>query len=287
MLGIKISIIIPSFNQGSFIEKAIKSVLDQGCDKTELIIIDGGSTDNSVEIMRKYDKDITYWESKKDRGQSHAINKGLKKITGDFWAYLNSDDYYLPNTFNQVIEAFNNGARWVTGSSAYVNSQYQVVEDLIPEPVHSLKEALIRFVGPKRPISIEASNFMHRSVLDEFGHYREDLHYCMDYEYNLRLFRKGIKPIVVNSHLSHALLHEESKTVSSKSKFLKEEYLIIQELVSELDADDKIEILSKWNDYPFWNTLSDKKSVPAWIKFIASNFLKKGRIRPVLAQLIK
>src|SRR5690606_33280720 len=90
----KITIVTPSYNQGQFIEDTIRSVLLQGYPNFEYIIMDGNSTDDTLEIIKKYEPWITYWESTSDRGQAHAINKGLERATGDIWAYINSDDYY-------------------------------------------------------------------------------------------------------------------------------------------------------------------------------------------------
>jgi glycosyltransferase involved in cell wall biosynthesis len=89
----KISILTPSYNQGQYIEQTIQSILSQNYPNLEYIVIDGGSTDNTVEILKKYDQHITYWVSEKDRGQSHAINKGIEKCTGVLFNWLNSDDY--------------------------------------------------------------------------------------------------------------------------------------------------------------------------------------------------
>ena len=104
----KISIVMPSFNQGNFIEQSILSILNQSYPNLQLIIIDGGSSDHSIEIIKKYERFIYYWESQKDEGQSDALNKGFKKANGEIFGWLNSDDLYMPDVFNYLAEAFKN-----------------------------------------------------------------------------------------------------------------------------------------------------------------------------------
>src|SRR5687768_13083798 len=102
----KISIITPSYNQGRFIEETILSVINQNYPNLEYIIIDGGSTDNTVEIIRKYEQHLAYWVSEKDGGQSEAINKGFKKATGDIVCWINSDDFFMPGALSKVADCF-------------------------------------------------------------------------------------------------------------------------------------------------------------------------------------
>jgi glycosyltransferase involved in cell wall biosynthesis len=119
----KISIVTPSFNQVQFIEETILSVISQNYPNLEYIIIDGGSTDGSVDIIKKYEKHLTYWVSEPDHGHGHALNKGFAKSTGEIMAWINSDDKYYPYTFGTVAEIFNkfSDINWIQGKNSWID----------------------------------------------------------------------------------------------------------------------------------------------------------------------
>lgn len=123
-----ISVITPSYNQGQYLEQTIDSVLSQNYPKLEYIIIDGGSTDNSVAIIKKYEKYLTFWQSKPDKGQSDAINVGLKMASGQISSWLNSDDYYLSGCLNNVSHSYqkNNKASFYYGNGFRVDEKGKI-----------------------------------------------------------------------------------------------------------------------------------------------------------------
>ncbi len=182
----KISIITPSFNQGQFIEETIRSVLLQNYPNLEYIVIDGGSSDNTIEIIRNYESHLAYWISEKDRGQSEAINKGFKKSSGEIVAWLNSDDVYLPGTFNEVVNFFNNNPDI---SVVYGDFKNSYDDDHTQDHIVKCGEfSFIRLL--KRDFIGQPSVFFRRDVLFEAGLLDETLHNSLDYDLLLKLALK-------------------------------------------------------------------------------------------------
>jgi glycosyltransferase involved in cell wall biosynthesis len=178
----KISIITPSYNQGQFLEETISSVLSQDYPNLEYIVIDGGSKDQSVDIIRKYASSLTYWISEKDSGQSEALNKGFKRATGDIVTWLNSDDVYLPGTLLKIAKHFteNPESTLLHGKTIVFGEGLKDEERGAPEEeLASLYLAYIPFPQP--------SSFFRRHVLTELGYLDESLQYGMDFDLLARI----------------------------------------------------------------------------------------------------
>ncbi len=217
----KISIITPSYNQGQYIEQTITSVLDQGYPNLEYLVFDGGSTDNTVEIIKKYEKHISYWESKKDKGQSDAINKGFHKATGEIINWLNSDDYYEKDTLYKVASVFNDPAINVYGGRSHV---FGIGKEYMNYGSDLYANNLFKTVGWARIDQPET--FFRHSVLKEIGYLNDFLHFTMDKEMWMRyLLKYGLSGIYKsNDVLVHYRLHDNSKSVSLQKGFTEETY---------------------------------------------------------------
>ena len=165
----KISIVTPSFNQGQFIERTNQSVLDQEYSNLEYIIIDGGSTDNSVEIIKKYNKYLSYWISEPDNGQTHALNKGIIKATGEIFSFLNSDDMYMPDVLKIVGEFFNENPDKSVLCGGF--REIDVNDKFIREKT-KLPEITWEDIVLSRTYQPQAATFWRTSVFDKVGIFR-------------------------------------------------------------------------------------------------------------------
>ena len=207
--GMKISVVTPSYNQGAYLEATLRSLIDQNYPDLEMIVIDGGSTDGSVEIIQRYAPQLSYWESAKDRGQSDALNKGFTHVHGDIWSWLNSDDLLEPGTLQRVAEAFRQDpdVGVVYGDCVYVAQDGETVVDKY------LVEQFSRLGLLARCFLAQPSCFFRTSMVSP--NVRADLHYCMDYDLALRTAARGVKFHYVPEVFSRYRLHDESKSISA------------------------------------------------------------------------
>lgn len=203
-----ISVITPSFNQARFINHTIQSVLNQNYAQLEYIIIDGGSTDNTLNVLHKYN-DCLNWISEPDEGQAQAINKGLKKSTGQIIAWLNSDDIYLPGTLHQVAEFFNQhpDIDIIYGDYYLIDVHDNVVlrKREIPFDYNILLYGLDYISQP--------TVFFRRKMLEQVGYLDESLNYGLDWEYWLRIASHGGKFAQIPHYLAATRWHSTAKTL--------------------------------------------------------------------------
>jgi glycosyltransferase involved in cell wall biosynthesis len=203
----KISVITPSYNQGQFLEETITSVIGQFYPNLEYIIMDGGSTDNSVEIIKKYEKHLTYWTSAKDGGQASAINAGFARATGDILCWLNSDDTYLPGTLFHVSKMLDTQQGQVLfGNTYYMTEGYARARgtDLNEYYPHTRLGYCDYITQP--------SSFWTRNAWSQVGSLHEQYNYVFDWDWFIRAEKKAVyfKPTV--KYLSVYRFHADHKT---------------------------------------------------------------------------
>lgn len=210
----RISIVTPSYNQGKFIEEAIRSVLLQGYPNLEYIIIDGGSTDNSVEVIKKYESHLAYWISEKDNGQAHAINKGLKVSTGSILGWINSDDLYARNVFEEISEKLRNNQHYVLvhGNRILINESSQVTGfSYLPPFVPHITQYVI----------CSETVFWRRTAMEQVGLLKENLQFAMDLEFFGRLYFCG-KFLKTANYLGYFRCYKSNKSSTMSHIRMKE-----------------------------------------------------------------
>ncbi len=227
----KISIVTPSFNQGHFLEETIRSVLLQNYPNLEYIIIDGGSNDNSVDIIKKYEPWLSYWVSEKDNGQAHALNKGLERCTGEIFNWINSDDYLTAGSLKIIAENIDN---FDALAGAVMNF------DAISETVIQSAELLVKKMinGDMTVIYQQPGTWLRTEKLKHVGRLNENLLYCFDWLMTINYLNKYPKINYVTETLAQFRLHKESKTVKHGAEFRREMLLISLTLMYHEDYRD-------------------------------------------------
>jgi len=213
----KISIVTPSFNQGQYLEQTIQSVVNQDYPNFEYIIIDGGSTDNTTDVIKKYQKKISYWISESDNGQSHAINKGIQKCSGEIVTWLNSDDQYFSNSVLREVAKFfleNKCLDVCYGNNVYIDAGSRLL--YVRKGIPYFSKRLLRVWNYIHQPTV----FLRRRVVEEFK-IDESLHYVMDYEYWIRI-SQTYKFGYINVLISASRWHAQCKTIGRASEFSSE-----------------------------------------------------------------
>jgi|ERR1035437_758867 glycosyltransferase involved in cell wall biosynthesis len=206
----KISVITPSFNQGQFLEETLLSVINQNYSNLEYIVIDGGSTDNSVEIIKKYEQHLAFWISEKDSGQSEAINKGFKRATGDIICWLNSDDILVPDALNKVVNCFkeNKDLDLLVGYTVIIDKISCIITGLfiLKQKKWYAKHGIYYVNQP--------AMFWKRRMFETVGFLREDFQASMDTEFLIRIFEKNFNIGHLGKILAGFRVHSESKSAA-------------------------------------------------------------------------
>jgi glycosyltransferase involved in cell wall biosynthesis len=221
----KLTVITPSFNQAAFLERTILSVLNQGYPNLEYFIVDGGSTDASVEVIKKYEKHISWWVSEKDRGQVHAINKALERATGDYISFQNSDDVYFPGTFDRFGKAVQkNGSDILYGDLYMISTDDEVTEVLKTTP-YSFDCQILEGMQIHNQ-----SLFFKNSLVRRYGPFDESYRFAFDYEFITRFTAQKSTTVRKVDGLAGALrVHADAKS-STIASVGSEEHARIREL---------------------------------------------------------
>jgi glycosyltransferase involved in cell wall biosynthesis len=230
-----VTVVTPSYNQADYLEQTIRSVLGQNYPNLEYIIVDGGSNDGSVDIIRNYEQDLTWWVSEPDSGQAEAINKGLKRANGEIVAWLNSDDLYAPGAIAQAVAAMeqNPGLGMVYGNA--------LTFDQDGHPLNELTFGdwgLEEFVAFR--IICQPAVFMRRSIVEQAGYLNPDYHFLLDHHLWVRIAR----PTEVQ-HIpqiwAFARHHRHAKNVAQAAGFGQEAYRLLAWMESQPDLATLIE----------------------------------------------
>lgn len=246
----RITIITPTLNQGHLIEETIRSVLLQGYPNLEYMIFDGGSTDRTLEVIGKYARWLTHWESKPDRGQAHAINKGIDRATGDIIHWINSDDLLPPATLHRIANAFKEDSL-IAGSVHFFGDGEWIEANTNLSPAGLIN-------GFPGTIYHQPGVWLPRSAFANDKRFNESFHYSFDWEFTVRWLRRNPAICYLDAVLASFRLHEASKTVALNARFLEEQRRALRSFLAEPGVADLHAACRHRLDVFDWNPMVGK-----------------------------
>jgi glycosyltransferase involved in cell wall biosynthesis len=251
-MSCRIAVVTPSYQQGPFIERTILSVLTQDVDGVEYCIRDGGSRDETVPILRKYE-DRLQWLSQKDKGQSDAVNQGLAATTAPVIGWLNSDDVYCPGAFSKVLACFDAEPEVdiIYGKAYHIDAEDRVMEEYPTEPWNMERLLDLCFI-------CQPALFFRRRVVERIGPLEAGLRYTMDYEYWIRAAQAGLRFHYLEEFLAGSRLYAETKTLGSRVAVHKEMNDMLRRRVGRVPE--------KWI-YNYAHAVTDARGVPREARF--------------------
>jgi glycosyltransferase involved in cell wall biosynthesis len=204
-----VTVVTPSYNQAAFLEEAIESVLAQDFAQIEYAIVDGGSTDGSVEIIRRYEGQLAWWVSESDAGQAAALNKAFGRARGDILGWVSSDDTLLPGAIARVVDELESDreALLVYGEALFVDGDGRALFPLAPRPFD-----VATMVSRCQNHVVQPGSLFRRQAFELAGPFVEDAHYLFDFEFVLRLATAGGKVKLIPDRLATYRVHTESKS---------------------------------------------------------------------------
>ncbi len=280
-----VTIVTPSFNQARFLEQTMRSVLDQDYPNIEYMVVDGGSTDGSVDLIQKYSKRLKWWVSEKDGGQAEAINKGFTRASGEIIAWINSDDYYMPGAIAEAVKTLceHPDVGMVYGKVRVVDETEKVLNQLAYGD-WSLSDLMsFRIIG-------QPAVFIRRKVLEKTGYLDQSYHLLLDHQLWIRLAREG-GMLYVPSLWASAHYHEDCKNLAMASSFGAEARRIVQWIQSseqyrELFQQNRKRILAGAERLNAFYLLDAKEYSAAFRAYWKAFWLNPATVKPEWYRMI-
>lgn len=278
-MSMLVSVIVPSYNQGRFIGATLESILQQDYAQIECIVVDGGSTDETLEVIQTFSDPRLSWVSERDKGQSDALNKGLARINGEIVTYLNSDDLLLPGAVAFAVQYFEQhpNADLLYGDGHYVDADGKRLTSFKSAPF-DLALCVLNGQNLAQP-----GTFWRRIVTEKIGLFDVGMHYRMDFDYWLRAALAGFRLEYVPGERAVYRLHDQSKTISQRATFVKDWEVIIRRFFERNDLPsnllalktEALNVIDWWKTKNLWLDGNYAEARPALRRFLRDH--KRGR----------